>query len=230
MERSNRVQPRRLKLVSVCSLAMTLLLIAMVIVSQTGCASALAAVAYVIKGREIKAEYAGLKNKRVAVVCRPLAQLEYSAGNASAELARQLGILLRRNIRGIEIVDAEQVAEWVDEHNWSEYTEIGEALDADMVVGLDLRDFGLYQGMTLYQGHAKVALAVYDMRRDGQVVYQKILPQSIYPPNTGIPTSEKADDEFRRQYLTVLADEIGRYFYDHDGEADIARDVTAALR
>ncbi|HWA97159.1 MAG TPA: hypothetical protein VG713_01640 [Pirellulales bacterium] len=228
MDRCNRtgarVPNRNLRLAGI---AVALVASSGLLALQTGCVNALAAAAYIIRGQTVSAEFPGLKNKKVAVVCRPLAQLEYSAGNASEDLARQVGMLLKQNIRGIKIVDPELVAEWSDEHNWSEYTEIGEALNADVVLGLDLRDFGLYQGMTLYQGRAKVALAVYDMRDEGKILYQRSLPQVVYPPNSGIPTSEKPDDEFRRQYIGVLADEIGKHFYDHDGMADFARDATA---
>jgi hypothetical protein len=192
-----------------------------------GCTSFLAAAAYIIKGHNVNAEFDGLKGKRVAVVCRPLAQLEYSAGNASTELAKRLSYLLKQHLRKIDIIDQDKINEWTDEHNWEDFTEIGEALDADLVLGIDLREFGMYQSMTLYQGHARMAFAVYDMRDGGQIIYQKTMPKSVYPPNTGIPTSEKSDDEFRRQYLGVLADEIGRHFYDHDGLADFAQDVDA---
>ena len=127
------------------------------------------------------------------------------------------------------VIESDRVAEWTDEHNWEEFTEIGEALNADLVLGIDMREFGLYQGMTLYQGHANVSVAVYDMRDGGKIVYQKSLPRSVYPPNTGIPTSERTDDEFRRQYIGILADEIGRHFYEHDAMANFAQD-TDALR
>ncbi|HEX3870790.1 MAG TPA: hypothetical protein VHV77_10160, partial [Pirellulales bacterium] len=127
----------------------------------------------------------------------------------------------------IDIIDQDKIAAWSDEHNWEEFTEIGEALNADIVLGIDLREFGLYQGMTLYQGHARVSFAVYDMKDNGNIIFQKTMPKSIFPPNTGIPTAEKSDDEFRRQYLNVLADEIARHFYEHDGLADFAKDTEA---
>jgi hypothetical protein len=218
MERSNR----GLRILPVLALIV-------MIASLSGCASFISAGAWIVKGHNVKPEYAGLKGKKVAVVCRPLAQLEYSAGNASTELARVVGMLLDKRVNRVKVIESDRVAEWTDEHNWEEFTEIGEALNADMVLGIDMREFGLYQGMTLYQGHANVSVAVYDMRDGGKIVYQKSLPRSVYPPNTGIPTSERTDDEFRRQYIGILADEIGRHFYEHDAMANFAQD-TDALR
>ena len=211
-------QQRRRGLMLVTVLAATL-------ASQSGCAKALVGLTYLIKGFEIPAEYKGFKGKRVAVVCRPMVQLQYSAGNVSNELAAELGRLIRSNVKKVNIVEPERVAEWTDEHDWDDFTEIGQALNADLVVGIDLRQFEIYQGQTLYQGKAKATVTIYDIADNGRVVYQKTLPQTIYPPNTGIPTSEKPADEFRRQFLSVLADEIGRHFYEHDPRSDVARDA-----
>jgi hypothetical protein len=41
-----------------------------------GCAKVLATAVYVIKGTNVEAEYDGLQEKRVAVVCRQLASLQ----------------------------------------------------------------------------------------------------------------------------------------------------------
>lgn len=204
------------------SLAVLSTLIA-VAISQSGC-STMVAVMYVLKGNAINAEYTGLKNKRVAIVCRPVVELQYANGSVSSDIAKQVGVLLKQHLRKVEIIDPERVAEWTDEHTWDDYTEVGEALDADLIVGIDLQNFSIYQGQTLYQGKAQAGITVYDIADGGKVVFQKKMPQTIYPPNTGVPTSEKPEDEFRRQFIGVLGDEIGRYFYEHDASADFARD------
>ncbi|GAF68683.1 unnamed protein product, partial [marine sediment metagenome] len=179
----------------------------------------------------IDAEYDGLEGKKVVVVARPLVELKYRNTSAAKDLARQLSILLRENVSKIEVIDQRKVAEWTDANVWDEYTEIGEALEADMVVGIDLQDFTIYKGQTLYQGKASVVLAVYDCTdlfdnaAGSQPVFEKELPQAVYPPNTAIPTSEKPEVEFRREFVRVLADQIGRHFYAHDAHADYALDA-----
>jgi len=193
----------------------------------SGCRSALATAMWLTKGTDVPAEYAGLRGKKVVVVCRPLADLKYRDTSVAKDLARQLSVLLQHKVPKIKIVDQRKVARWIDENTWDEYSEIGEALDAEMVVGVDLQDFGIYQGQTLYQGKATVALKVYDCKDGSQPVFEKDLPQAVYPPNTGIPTSEKLEVEFRREFVRVLADQIGRHFYAHDSYADYALDATA---
>jgi hypothetical protein len=195
--------------------------------SAGGCRAALTTAMWLVRGTDLPAEYNGLRGKKVVVVCRPLSDLKYRDTNVAKDLARQLSLLLKRNVRKIEVIDQRKVAEWTDENTWDKYTEIGEALGAEMVVGVDLRDFTIYQGQTLYQGKASVTLAVYDCSHGSQPVFEKELPQTVYPPSTGIPTSEKQEAEFRRQFVRVLADQIGRHFYAHDAHADLALDATA---
>lgn len=192
-----------------------------------GCQSALATAMWVVNGNSIPAEYDGLVGKKVVVVCRPLAELKYRDTSVAKDLARQLAALLRSNIQDIEIIDPQKVAEWTDENVWDEYAEIGDALEAEMVVGIDLEDFTIYQGQTLYQGKANLAIHVYDCSDGGRLDFEKQLPQSVYPPNTGISTADKTDAQFRREFVRVLADQVGRHFYAHDAYADYALDATA---
>ncbi len=200
--------------------------LAAVVISTAGCQALLTTVVYLVKGTNVDAEYAGLKEKKVAVVCRPLASLTYRDSNVASDIARQIGILLRTNGRKIDVIDHSKVVEWTDEHDWTDYPQIGEALDADVVVGIDLLGFTVYNGQTLYQGKADVALKVYDCTDGGKVVFEKELPQSVYPPNVGIETSSRPEAEFRRKFIRVLADQIGRHFYAHDPHADFALDAT----
>lgn len=196
------------------------------VASQSGCVSALATALYVIKGDNRPAQFDGLKGRRVAVVCRPVVELEYSSSGAAADIAVHVSRLLKENVRKIKLVDPREVANWTDENTWHEFTEIGSALGAELVLGIDLEGFSLYQGQTLYQGNAIVRLAVYDVAT-GETVFERALPPSVFPPNHAIATQDKTEDAFRRQFVAVVSDEIGRYFYPHDAHADFGKDVAA---
>lgn len=208
-------------------LGKSLLAMAMLVAPLAGCASTLATAMYVIKGTNVDAEYAGLKEKRVAVVCRQLASLQYRDSNVPRDLATHIGNALATNVPKITVIDQQDVAQWTDENEWEEFTEIGRALEADMVVGIELEDFRLHQGQTLYQGRANVEIKVYDLKDGGKMVFSKTPKPSIYPPNAAVPTSEKQEGQFRREYVRVLAEEIARHFYDHDSRVNFAIDSTA---
>jgi hypothetical protein len=194
-----------------------------------GCRSLLTTAVYLFKGTDVDPDYAGLKGKKVAVVCRPLVNLQYRNANAHRDLAEQITTLLKEKVPKIKIIEQRKVAKWTDENTWEEFPEVGKALKADLVVGVDLESFSIFQGQTLYQGKANAVVRVYDCRDGNKKVFEKTVPQAVYPPSGGIPTSERQESEFRHEFVMVLADQIARHFYAHDPYADVGLDA-AALR
>jgi hypothetical protein len=190
-----------------------------------GCANWIAGAMWLVKGTNRTAECNALKGQRVVVVCRPPVEMEFSDGAVGArELGVAVGELLDSNVRKIDIVDHREVEEWTDEHTWQEYTEVGEALDAEMLVGIDLTKFNIYAGQTLYQGTAEISLTVYDMKEDGKVVYERML-QVKYPPQAPMARESKSPAAFRREFTAVVARQIGKLFYDYDSFEDYAIDA-----
>jgi hypothetical protein len=89
-----------------------------------------------------------------------------------------------------------------------------------------LEDFNLFEGQTLYQGRADIHVWIYDMHSGGHTaVWNKKLPQTIYPPTAAVSISDKTEDAFRREYLAVLSDHISRIFYEHPRLLEFATDV-----
>jgi hypothetical protein len=207
-------------------IGMVLFVVGCAFAAASGC-TLMATAMYVIQGSNTSADFAGLKGKRVAVVCRPITSLHFRDTSVSRDLAKQVGILLEKNVPKIEIVDQREVFEWADENNWEEYVDIGKALNADMVIGLDLEEFNLFQGQTLYQGKANLKMMVFEVAKGREPVFERNLPQAIYPPNAAIPAGEKPEAQFRRQFVGYLARQISHYFYDHDSTVDFANDATA---
>ena len=191
-----------------------------------GC-NVLAAAGYVFHQDNLPPEFADLKGKRVAVVCRPVLQLEYADTGAAPDLAAVVGALLAQNVKKIHVVSPSEVAQWADEHTWENYTEIGKAVKADYVIGIDLEQFSLYQGPTLYQGRSEVHVWVYDMKDGGKRVWEKKLPPMVFPPNSAVAASERPESDFRRQYIGELAQHIGRIFYEYDPSDEICSDARA---
>jgi hypothetical protein len=196
------------------------------VISAGGCQTLMFTGAYLIRGTDVDAEYDGLKERKVAVVCRPLASLSFRDCNVARDLSREVAALLATNVRKIELIDQDDVFEWTDEHEWSDFEEIGAAVEADLVVGIDLLDFSIHQGQTLYQGRANVSLKVVDCTAGDEVVFEKELPETLYPPNTGVEAFSTPEREFRRKFVGVLAEGIARHFYPHDPHANFAMDAT----
>src|SRR3954471_10759540 len=141
--------------------------IAVAAISFSGCMSALTTAVYLWKGTDIEAEYKLPKDAKIAVVCRPLVSLSYSTSGAANDIATQLGKGIKERYPKVKVIDQQKVAEWTDEHSYDEFTEIGEALEADVVIGVDLEYFSIYSGQTIYQGKADCTVKVYDMKKGG---------------------------------------------------------------
>ena len=170
-------------------------------------------------------DFKDLESKHVVVVCRPVVELQFADSTVPRDLTRDVAEKLQKKIKKIKVVDEREVSEWTDENSWQKFTEVGKALKADMVVGIELERFSLQQGPTLLQGNAAMRVVVYDMQNGGKQVYEKSMPRVLYPPNTPIPSAEKSEAEFRHQYLDVLAEQIGRNFYSHDSLEDFSVDA-----
>ncbi len=221
-----------------------LLLSLLSVMVSGGCVSGLATMMYFIKGTNVDPEYKYLKGKRVAVVVRPVADLQYPNPYVPQDLARQIGVCLQKNVSKIKVIDQQKVHTWCDENNPDDINELGKALKADMVVKVELGGFSLFQGQNIYQGRAISSIQVFDCRDEEKkakdkdapkkdkdtidnIVFEKNLPETKYPPNTGVPTSDMQENEFRQEFIKVLADQIARNFYAHDANADFAQDAAA---
>jgi hypothetical protein len=186
----------------------------------SGC-STLLTVAYLVRPHDVPAEFAGLKGSHVAIVCRPIVELEFSDAGSARELTNVVDQQLRQRIRGINVIGQHEVARWLDENSWVDYPALGKAIDADYVVGIDLEQFRLFEGSTLYRGRAAVTVRVFEVKT-GEVVFQKRIDKYEFPANGAIPTSDRSESEFRTMFLTMLGQRIARSFYAYE-----SRDVFA---
>jgi hypothetical protein len=187
-----------------------------------GCSTLLTA-AYILMPEDVPAEFKGLKGKHVAVVCKPIVELEFSDAGSARELAGMIGSLIERNVRKTRVIEQQEVARWIDENAWVDYQTVGKALDADMVVGIDLEEFRLHEGSTLYRGKATIHVRVYDIAAK-KVVFEKRLDDFAFPADSAIPTSDRSESQFRGMFLQILAGRIARSFHGYDSRATFAEE------
>ncbi len=209
---------------------LAIVVLATIVTAGSGCSNLLLLPLYILRGTDVPADYDGLKDKKVAVVCRPAVTLSMGGHiGAARDLARQVNRRLAKKVPKIQIVDQQKVEEWVDEMPGGdfEYTELGRDLGVEKVVVIELDSFSLDQSTILYQGKASVQFTVYDVADGGKIAFEKPMLQTLYPPNSGVDKSAKPEVEFRREFIGVLADQIGRHFYAHDPYADFASDAKA---
>ncbi len=204
------------------------LLAASTLVTGSGCGSILATGMYVIQGGNmVPAEFDGLKDQRVVVVCRPPSSNEYRHAGASRAVSQKVSELLVDNVKGIDVVNPREVDNWLDESDWSDYKKLAEAVNADKVVYIELNDFDLFKGKTLYQGHSDMSVTIYDMQNNGKLAWERHLGEVLYPTNSGIPAQDKPEQQFEREFVNILATRVAEHFYKHDANSAFAIDALA---
>ena len=92
---------------------------------------------------------------------------------------------------------------------------------------IELDNFDLYKGTTLYQGNADVTVSVYDMKNHNRLVWERHLGEILYPVNSGIPAQDKPVQQFEREFVKIVAEHIAMNFYRHDPNAEFAMDAMA---
>jgi hypothetical protein len=206
-------------------------LIALTLTSTTGCLGTLANLVHMTTGNTVPANYTGLKGKRVAVVCVSSSE-SFGPSYASQALASEVGKMLKANVADVTVIPPQTIANWIDRNDWDSLNSraVGEGVKADMVVSIDLDSFSLHDGKTLYKGRAEVNVVVYDMLNGGIEAFAYNPPEVLFPENSGFHTTDMSEDNFRRQFLSILASRIARQFYPYDVKEDYARDTSLIQR
>ena len=188
----------------------------------TGC-STLLTVAYLVQPADMPAEFNGLKGSKLAVVCRPIIELEFTDAGSARELATLVEGQLERAVRRIHVIGQEEVARWIDENDWADYPTLGRSLDADYVVGIDLERFRLHEGSTLYRGRASVTVKVYDVEK-GSVAFERRFDDFAFPADSAVPVADRTESQFRAMFLQILSQKISRCFHAYESREVFAED------
>ena len=209
--------------------AMLLSALAALTVTSTGCIHSLLATGIYLwqGGNVVPAQCEALEDQRVVVVCRPPSSHEYRHAGAARAIGKQVSRQLEMNVSGIDMVSPQEVDNWIDEQDWDNFKDLARSVHATRVVYIELDGFDLYKGKTLYQGDALVNVSVYNMEEKGRLIWDRNLGQILFPRNSGIPAQDKPLRQFQKQFVDVVASEIGILFYEHDPNASFAMDAVA---
>jgi hypothetical protein len=197
-------------------------LVCLVLPPLTGCSTLLTA-AYLLQPADVPAEFNGLRGKHVAVACRPIVELEFSDAGSARELASLVGSQVQAKVRRSRVIGQHEVARWIDENAWVDYPTLGKSLDADLVVGIDLEQFRLHEGSTLYRGRATARVRVFDVATK-EVLFDKRFDDFSFPANSAIPATDRSEPEFRGMFLQMLSQKISRCFHAYESREVFAED------
>ncbi|QDT06601.1 hypothetical protein K227x_50120 [Rubripirellula lacrimiformis] len=195
---------------------------------QSGCLGLASNLMHAVGMDMIPAEYEGFEDAAVAIVTVTDGS-QYSNDIASRDLSRRVGEVLTRKVKKIQLVRDDLIEQWRDTNGWDslDFQSIGKGVNAKQVLAIELNGLRLRDGATLFQGSADVSIKVIDVET-GNVVYSRSLDEYTYPSMTGQHTSETTETRFRKLYLSMLANEIGRSFHPYDLNERIALDSKIA--
>jgi hypothetical protein len=213
----NRQQfPRRLRL------GVALAVLASAAVTLTGCNYLLLA-GYLLGGPpSIEPEFdkeTGLsmtdKDVTVAVVCTAPPDVKLTYSHIDHDVAKL--VASRLFLKKIQVVNPDKVNDWLDRHpDWDTPEELGATFGVKYVIYVELQDFGLHEkhSAELYRGRADVLVSVWAMEGDeGEQIFSRDV-ESIFPRAVPRSTYETKYTTFKREYLEVLSDDIGKLFYE----------------
>lgn len=198
------------------------------VITQTGCLGILSNVMHAVGADKVPPECAELKDSKVAILVMT-DQSQYSDDVAARLLTRKLSGTLSQEVKGMTLVRDEVVQQWRDRNGWDnvEYLEMGKGVEAKKLLVVELTNLRLRDGATLYRGRADVVITVYDVGT-GNVLFKKEIDEYTYPVNAGQYTSETTEPKFRKLYLEMLSQRIGRIFHSYDFADTIALDSAIA--
>ncbi len=217
------------RLIRTLRTATTAVLLVAACAASMGCLPSLVATGIYMwnGGNVIPAEFDGLAQQRVVVLCRPPASYEYRNAGAARAIGAAVSVMLEKNVKKIDMVSSREVDNWVDEQDWENFKDLGRAVKANRVVYIELDDFDLYKGSTLYQGRADVNISVFDMDAGGKLLWERRLGEVLFPKNSGIPAADKPAQVFEDQFVRIVAQQIAEHFYKHNPNAGFALDAVA---
>jgi len=172
-----------------------------ILTTSTGCIRQMAQLLYVIKGHEVPADYDGLAQSTIAVVCVSDASA-YGPHTLTYSIAKNVSVKLSQGLENTKIVSPAKVENWIDQNGWDsvEAVSLGRDLAADKVLVIEIGSYSIHDGATLHKGSADLTCTVYDIEKDGQVSYVHGPDEYSFPTN-GRPVMQSSDRQFEAFYL-----------------------------
>lgn len=203
-----------------------LLILASVASTQSGCISFAANLLYAIKGNDRPAEYSGLKDRRVAVLCSSSGAVASEAVNSM--LTSNITSSLTRNLPKSDIVRQEEIDRWRDMDGWSDGDpkRLAKGVKADQLVVVAVDNLKLRDGATLFRGQCDISVQVFDMKEGGKLVFDKQITEHSFPQNGGTPVTDTTEAKFRSAYIQLVSYRIASLFHPVDPTFDVALDAT----
>ncbi|MCA9194162.1 MAG: hypothetical protein KDB03_20475 [Planctomycetales bacterium] len=204
-----------------------ILIVSIALLPLSGCVSFAANLLRAVYGNERPAEFDGLQEKKVAIVCST--DHGFASNATSAMLMRHIQANLNNNVKEIQLIRPDEVEQWLETHAAAggDVLEAGKGVGADLVLAVDVVNMSLNDGPTLFRGKADISVSVYDVADGDKLLFERQFPDFAFPNSGGAPVTDTSEAKFRGMFLSVVAQKISGLFYPVDPTTDYALDATS---
>ena len=125
----------------------------------------------------------------------------------------------------VKVVPADDVATWFDDHGeWGDFTELAEAFDADYVMHIDLKSFGVVvpDSPNLLQGKTEGRVSMMEIKMGGKDKDKKRASVAVersfsvmFPTTYPVPRESRSEEMFTENFLDRISAQLARMLYDH---------------
>jgi hypothetical protein len=204
------------------------LAVAALTLSLAGCLGITSNLMHMVGADMVPAEYDGLEDSRLAIVT-VTESTDYKDDVSAQILSKGVGAILTQKVDDVRLVRQSEIDQHRDRVGWenNDPVEMGKAVEADKVLAIELSNLTLRDGKSMFRGKGDIVVVVYDCA-SGDEVYRREIPEYTFPRTAGQHITETTESRFRKVYLGMLAQEIGRNFHPYDFSDTFALDGAIA--
>lgn len=161
------------------------------------------------------------ESKTVLIVCSSPASVKLRFPSLSYDVTDGFSRRLKRH--GIDVVNPDNVADWMDDHGgtWGDLSDLAEQFHPDYIIHVELEQFDTQEENSpgLLRGNVDGSVFAYQVHNaDGRPEAREIFVQefhSTYPHHYPISADQMSARMFRQRQLEQLCDQMGQLFYDY---------------
>jgi hypothetical protein len=179
-----------------------------------------------------------LKGKKVVVLTHAASSASGDSRSVDHDITREFVAILREKIKRIEVVEPSRVRDWLDAHpSWSEPAEVAKAMDADVVIFLEIEAFQISDPSSpgLFKGLSKIHIQLTEMQypknskgkpmtdkpREPEIIYDEAC-DSEFPKRGPIPQDAGISRSgFKNKFIKLVASEVSWHFVEREVGDDI---------
>lgn len=175
---------------------------------------------------DVKAQYLGLADKRVAVLTSADPHLLHAYPKAPLVINRAITSRIAKNVPGVSTTIPDKIDAFQKENPYwmnMRYSELARKLDVDRVVLIDLIEYQTHEPGNAYiwQGlvTANIGVIEADARDPDNFVFQNTV-EARFPEKSDIGLVDADNDTIQIGLIFLFSQRGGGLFYDHQVEVD----------